>query len=79
MKQYIKNDRKPTLKKYNKSDLIYDSNYSFYKYYHDLKKFDSLSLESKYSFLVNLFSDLDKFNKLKPQKEETKEKKNKCA
>ena len=26
-----KNDEKPTLKKYNKLDLIYNSNYNFYK------------------------------------------------
>ena len=28
-----KNDRKPTPKKYNKLDLTYNSNYSFYRYY----------------------------------------------
>ena len=28
-----KNDKKPTLKKYNKLDLIYNSNYSFYRCY----------------------------------------------
>ena len=27
-----------TLKKYNKTDLIYNSKYSFYKYYRDSKK-----------------------------------------
>ena len=60
-----KNDRKPALKKHNKSDLKYDSKHSFYKYYHDIKKFDILSFESKYSFLTNFFNDLDKFIKLK--------------
>ena len=29
-------DKKPTLKKYNKSNLIYDSNHTFYKY-HNIK------------------------------------------
>ena len=62
-----KNVRKPALKKYNKSDLKYNANHSFYKN-HDIRKFDNLSLESKYSFLVNFFIDLDKFNNLKTLK-----------
>ena len=48
-----KYDKKPTLRKYNKSN---DSNYNFYKY-HDVKKFENLSFKSKYSFLVNFFND----------------------
>ena len=40
---------------YSKSDLICISNYSFSKYYHDSKKIDNLSLESKYLFLPNFF------------------------
>ena len=40
---------------YSKSDLIYNSNYSFSKYYRDSKKIDNLSLESKYLFLPNFF------------------------
>ena len=60
---------KQALKKYSKSDLIYNSNYSFYKYFCDVKKFDSLFPESKYSFLTKFFNDLNKFNKLKTQKE----------
>ena len=39
-----------------------------------LKKIDSLPLESKY-FLANLFNDLAKVSKLRPQKEKAKEKK----
>ena len=35
--------KKPTLKKYNKSSLVYDSNYSFFKYYHHFWKIDNLS------------------------------------
>ena len=31
-------NKKPSLKNYSKSYLIYDSNYKFYKYYHDIKK-----------------------------------------
>ena len=55
------------------SNLIYDVNHSIYKY-RDIKKINNLPLESKY-FLANLFNDLDKVSKLKPQKEEVKEKK----
>ena len=61
---------------YSKSDLIHNSNYRFYKYYHDSNKFDELSFKSKYSFLAELFNDLNKFNKLKTQKEKKKKKGN---
>ena len=67
--------RKPKLENYSKSDLIFNSNYSFYKHFCDTKKFDNLSLKSKHSFPSNFFDDLDKFNKLKTQKEKTKKKK----
>ena len=30
---------------YSKSNLIYDANHSFYKYYHDRKKIDNLSFK----------------------------------
>ena len=66
---------KLTLKMYNKLNVIYDNNFSFFKYYCDIKKFDNLSSKSMYSFLIRFFNDLDKFNKLKSQKEETKRKK----
>ena len=36
---------KLTLENYSKSDLIYNSNYSFYKYYPDSNKFNNLSVE----------------------------------
>ena len=71
-------NEKPSLKNYSKSYLIYDSNYKFYKCYHDIKKFDNFSLKSKHLFQVNFSGDLDKFSKLKTQKEKT-EKKNKCV
>ena len=32
---------------------------------------NNLPLKSKYSFLYNFFNDLDKFDRLKPQKENT--------
>ena len=44
---------------YSKSNLIYDANHSFYKYFCDNKKFDNLSLKSKYSFLDKCFNDLN--------------------
>ena len=71
----IKDDKRPTLKKYNKSNLIYDINItniwpSFYEH-NDIKKFDNLSLESKYSFLADFFNNLDKCKKLKPKKDKT--------
>ena len=66
---------KSTLKKYNKSTLVYGSNYSFLKHYCDIKNSDNFSFKSMYSFLIRFFNDLDKSNKLMPQKEETKEKK----
>ena len=34
-----------------------------------VKKIDNLSLETKYSFSAEFFNDLDKFNKLRTQKE----------
>lgn len=42
-----KGDEKPTLKKYNNSNLIYDSNQNFYKY-HIIKYFYEFSF--KFSF-----------------------------
>ena len=33
------------------------------------KKFDRFSLKPKYSFLANIFNDLDKFMRVKTQKE----------
>ena len=67
--------KKPTLKKRNKLALIYNNKYSFYKYYRDSKKIENLSLESKYSFLAKHYNDLDKFSKLKLQKQKTRKKK----
>ena len=39
---------KPTIKKCNKSYLIYNTSHNFYNHFGDIKKFDNLSLESKY-------------------------------
>ena len=63
---------------YNKSGLINNSKSSYYKDYRDIKKFDNLSLNSKYFFLAESFNDLNQFNKLKTQKEKTKKKKQMC-
>ena len=62
----------PTFKKYNKSNLIYYSNYSIFKYYRNIKKSDNLSFKSMCSFLISFINDLDKCNELKPQKEKKK-------
>ena len=58
--------KKLTLKKYDKSDLIYITNHSFCKYY-DIKQFETVSLESKHSFIASFSNDLDKFCKAKAQ------------
>lgn len=54
---------------------MYNSKYSFHKYYRDNKKFDKLSFKSKYSFLDNFFNDLDKLSEIKSQKKKTEKKK----
>ena len=79
-KQYqkLENDYKLSIiGKYSKSNLIYDANYSFYKYYCDTKKFDSLSFRSKYSFLSKFLDDINKFSDVKPRTENIKKKKTK--
>ena len=57
------NESKPK-KKYNKSDLIY-KRLSFHIYNND-QKFDKLSTESKYSFLLSFYDDLENLIKMKP-------------
>ena len=64
---------KPKFRKYNRSNLICNSKYSFYEYY-NIKNFNSLSLKSKYSILLSIYSNLKKINNLNPQKESAKEK-----
>ena len=64
----IKKER-PAFKNYNNSNLIYNADHSFYKYYCDSKKINNFSFKSKYSFLDKFCKDLNKFNKLKTQKE----------
>ena len=57
---------KPTFKKYNNSNLIYNR-ISFYSYSNN-KEFDSLSQKSKYSYLLSFYDDFQKFIKMKPIK-----------
>ena len=64
---------KPTFKKYNRSNLIYNSKYSFYENYNI--NFNSLSLISKYKILFSFYNELDNFYSLKSQEESTKERK----
>ena len=66
--------RKPELKNYQELDLVYNNKFSFYKH-HDIKKFKSNSIESKYSDLDEFHRDLDKFNSLDPRKNTQKRKK----
>ena len=61
---------KPTFKKYNRSNLSYNSKYSFYEYYNI--NFNSFSLISKYKVLTCFYNELKKFYSLKPQQESTK-------
>ena len=55
----------PTVKKYNRSNLIYDSKYSFYPYY-NIKNFNSLSFTLKYPILFSFYSELNKFYCVNP-------------
>ena len=59
--------KKIALKKYNNSNLIYSSKFSFYKY-HNIKKFDQLSFKTKYSDLAEFSYDLNQKLKKKTQK-----------
>ena len=68
---------KPTTENYIKSNLIYNSKRSFYKYYRDSKKFDSFSLKSSNLCLLEFFKDLNKFKSIKTLKQNTE--KNKCV
>ena len=64
---------KTTLKKYNRLNLIYNSKHSFYEYY-NIKNFNSLSLTSKYPFLLSFYNYLNKLNNANLHKETTEEK-----
>ena len=44
---------KPTIKNYSKSDLVYDSKYSFYNYYRNSKKIITFLLISSICFYSN--------------------------
>ena len=56
----------------NRSNLIYDSKYSFYPYY-KIENFNIFSVVSKYPILF-FFSGFNKFNNINPQKGCTKDK-----
>ena len=62
----------PIFKKCNRSNMIYDSKYSFYAY-HDINKINSLFLKSKYPIFLSFHSDLNKFHNLNPRKGRTKD------
>ena len=65
---------KPTLKKYNRSNVTYDSKYSFHQYC-NIRNFNSLPLVSNYPCLFSFYSELNKCYIINPQKEWTKDKK----
>ena len=50
---------KPTIKKYNRSNLIYNDKFSFYEYYNI--SFNSLSLTSKFKVLISFYIESNKF------------------
>ena len=64
-------------KNYNKSNLIYNSKYRFYKYCRGSKKIDNLSFKSQNSFLYEFLNNSNKFKKLKTKQETEKKKKKK--
>ena len=61
-------------KKYNSSNLVYNSKHSFYGYYND-NKYNSYPLELKYTILISFFVYLNKLSNVNPQKESTEKKK----
>ena len=63
-------------KEFNKSDLIYNTNHSFYNYYRNSEEFYKCSPESKAlvirDFLIN---DINKLSDLKPRHDNTRKRK----
>ena len=64
---------KPTIEKYNRSNLIYSSKFSFYEYYDT--NFNSISLKSKFKIFTFFYNELIKFYRLIPKIESAKEEK----
>ena len=69
---FDKTFKEKTLANYSKSNLIYNSNDSFYKYDRDSKKIDKMFRKLNYFFLAELFRE-KKY--LKTKREKTKRKK----
>ena len=61
----------------SKSDIVYNSNCSFYKDHRDSEKFYNLCLKLEHLFLAKFFDNLSKFEKLKTQKQKTEKQKKK--
>ena len=59
----------------SKSDIVYNSNCSFYKDHRDSEKFYNLCLKLEHLFLAKLFDNLSKFEKLKTQNQKTEKQK----
>lgn len=71
MNKEEEDDETSKINKYNKSDLFWDGNHNFYKYY-DIKRFNSIPFKSKYSFLFEFYYDLETFGCLYLLKEQKK-------
>ena len=66
-KQTIKNDKEPTIKKYNRSNKIYNRDFTFSEF-NDINKFHSFSFESKFSRLNKFCNRLKNCITIKPKK-----------
>ena len=69
----LKQRKKTETKKYKGSDLVYNKEFSFYRY-HNINKFRRNSF-TKYIELGRRHLDLDKFNSIEPRNLRTEEKK----
>ena len=69
-----KNNKEPTIKKYNRSNLIYNEKFTFYEC-NDINKFHKLSFESKLSRLNEFSNHLEKLRNPKAIKQKNKRKK----
>ena len=64
-------NKKSTPKENNKSDLIYDTKHSFYKYYRSSEDYDKSSPKSKALVLHDFLNGVYKFSDLIPQNNNT--------
>lgn len=72
-------DETPTIKKYNKSDLIRDSSDRFYKCCIFKLVYLTFLLNQSVHIQPSFFNDLQKFDRLDPKREHTEKKENGCV